>query len=337
LLILLRTAIGWHFLTEGLEKLTAPPDKPFTAEHYLRGSTGPLAPWFRSQVPDVYGLERLAIDHNGRPASLKEQWQAELGRFADHYRFTEEQRAAAEKALEEKVDEANAWFANPANAQKISKYAADVQRLDRIETSPNTLRAEREKMYEERRDLEPTRRELLAPLQGWTESLGLIWADLLTEEQEIRGQPPAAGPWTSLDWINLTTAWGLTLAGAGLMLGLLTPLSALVGAALLCMFYLSMPPWPGLPEPPNVEGHYWYVNKNLVEMLACLAIACMPTGRWIGLDALLFGWIGRRHRGASPQPADATEPPGSNPAPVNRPNPRGHEPTKPVPVTRSER
>ena len=31
------------------------------------------------------------------------------------------------------------------------------------------------------------------------------------------------------------------------------------------------------------EGHYFIVNKNLVEMLACLVIATTPTGLWIGL------------------------------------------------------
>ena len=80
------------------------------------------------------------------------------------------------------------------------------------------------------------------------------------------------------------------------MLGLFTPLAALGGAAYLLSFYLSMPPWPGLPEGPNLEGHYRYVNKNLIEMLACLALASTPNGLWIGIDALLFGWIGRGRR-----------------------------------------
>jgi hypothetical protein len=55
-----------------------------------------------------------------------------------------------------------------------------------------------------------------------------------------------------------------------------------------------MPPWPGLPPNPLAEGHYFIVNKNLIEMLACLALVFIPTGNWIGLDALLFGWMFRR-------------------------------------------
>jgi hypothetical protein len=29
------------------------------------------------------------------------------------------------------------------------------------------------------------------------------------------------------------------------------------------------------------------VNKNLIEALALLAIASLPTGKWLGLDALV--------------------------------------------------
>jgi hypothetical protein len=42
------------------------------------------------------------------------------------------------------------------------------------------------------------------------------------------------------------------------------------------------------------EGHYLFVNKNLIEFLACLVIASTPNGLWVGLDALLFGRKARR-------------------------------------------
>lgn len=54
-LIVLRTAIGWHFAYEGFYKLMLPGwtrsgDRiaAFTAAGYLRGATGPLAPAFHS-------------------------------------------------------------------------------------------------------------------------------------------------------------------------------------------------------------------------------------------------------------------------------------------------
>ena len=56
---------------------------------------------------------------------------------------------------------------------------------------------------------------------------------------------------------------------------------------------LGGPPWPGLPPGPGGEGHYFMVEKNFVEMMACLALVFLPTGHWVGLDADLCGK--RRH------------------------------------------
>ena len=69
-LVLLRIAIGWHFLTEGMEKYesTRYGKQPFSAEVYLRNSVGPLAPEFRRMLPDADGLALLD------PATLKSGW-----------------------------------------------------------------------------------------------------------------------------------------------------------------------------------------------------------------------------------------------------------------------
>ncbi len=117
---------------------------------------------------------------------------------------------------------------------------------------------------------------------------------LRTDAEQREAAGPYVPPMTTLDWINLSTTYGLIAMGLCLMLGLLTPLAALAAAVFLGQIYLSMPPWPGLPPNPMAEGHYFIINKNLIEMLACLALACIPTGRWIGLDALLFNWRDRR-------------------------------------------
>jgi hypothetical protein len=43
---------------------------------------------------------------------------------------------------------------------------------------------------------------------------------------------------------------------------------------MLLMFYLAMPPFPGAHVPENAaEGHYFIVNKNLIEMLIMLVFA----------------------------------------------------------------
>jgi uncharacterized membrane protein YphA (DoxX/SURF4 family) len=98
----------------------------------------------------------------------------------------------------------------------------------------------------------------------------------------------------TLDVANLLTMYGLCAIGVCLLLGFLTPFSALCAAAFLAMIYLSMPPWPGLPPNPKAEGHYWIVSKNLVELIACMVVATTASGHWFGLDALFFGRRRRR-------------------------------------------
>jgi uncharacterized membrane protein YphA (DoxX/SURF4 family) len=94
--------------------------------------------------------------------------------------------------------------------------------------------------------------------------------------------------WSSdLDRSDVIVSYGLAIAGACLIVGAFTPLACIVAGVFLGMFYLAMPAFPWLPESPRSEGHYLYVNKNIIEMCALFALAFLPTGKWAGLDALL--------------------------------------------------
>jgi uncharacterized membrane protein YphA (DoxX/SURF4 family) len=93
--------------------------------------------------------------------------------------------------------------------------------------------------------------------------------------------------WSALDWSDFLVKWGITLTGACLLAGLLTRTACVAGAGLLLMFFLAMPPLPGWPESPRAEGHYLFINKNIIEMLALLTLATTRSGRWAGLDGLL--------------------------------------------------
>jgi uncharacterized membrane protein YphA (DoxX/SURF4 family) len=164
-----------------------------------------------------------------------------------------------------------------------------------VENNENALSYDEERATEARKALETDRKALVQVVDAWTDSLRDAWIGLATPEQvaEVGKYQPA---WTQLDWIDQLTMWGLFFTGLCLMLGLFTPLAALGGANYLMMFYLSMPPFPGLPAGPMTEGHYYIVNKNMIEFFACLALAATPNGLWVGLDAVLFGWIGRGKR-----------------------------------------
>lgn len=83
------------------------------------------------------------------------------------------------------------------------------------------------------------------------------------------------------------TMWFLVVVGSFLMAGLFTRLSCVMAAGFLVMTYFAFPPFPWYPVAPNTEGNPLFVNKNAIECLALMALACMPTGRWMGIDALI--------------------------------------------------
>jgi uncharacterized membrane protein YphA (DoxX/SURF4 family) len=190
------------------------------------------------------------------------------------------------------VEEARDYFDDPEIRGKIKQYFENVDDLGRLDAKPNKMSFEVERYYEARKSLESKRKELVAPIDAWTKTLRDAWLQLATEDQVAQAGPyqPAM---TEVERADKITMYGLAICGLCLIVGLFTPIAALGSAAFLFLFYISMPPWPGLPVPPNAEGHYIFVNKNLIELIACLAIASLPTGRWLGIDALLFGWIDR--------------------------------------------
>src|SRR4051812_27710322 len=71
--------------------------------------------------------------------------------------------------------------------------------------------------------------------------------------------------------VDVAVPLGLLVVGLSLMLGLLTQLGCIGAFAFLVLFYLSQPPFSGMPQ-PGAEGAYLIVNKNLIEMVAVMAI-----------------------------------------------------------------
>ncbi len=108
--------------------------------------------------------------------------------------------------------------------------------------------------------------------------------------------------WNRQTWADNAVRYGLLAIGGCLLIGLFTRTSCVAGALLLLSFYLAMPPFPWLPDNPKVEGHYFYVNKNLIEMLALLTLATTRSGRWVGVDGLISLLNPWRYRG-KPAPA----------------------------------
>ena len=86
-----------------------------------------------------------------------------------------------------------------------------------------------------------------------------------------------------IGWVDALNMTALLVVGITLLLGFFERKGALVGIGLLTLYYLAHPSFPWLPQ-LNVEGNYWFVNKNLIELVVCVLIYNYPTGHYFGLS-----------------------------------------------------
>jgi uncharacterized membrane protein YphA (DoxX/SURF4 family) len=173
---------------------------------------------------------------------------------------------------------------------KLDVYKHLLERYD------SNLKRARQSFHQEHldkqwREIYDKKIELVGPVDALTSEYHLAAYKLLDAQGLTRGPVPEAN--TQVRRINQMTMWTLTILGVLLMTGTFSRLAALGAAGLLLMFYLPMPPWPGVVEAPGPE-HSLIINKNLIEFFACLALVMIPTGRWIGVDALLRRFVFRK-------------------------------------------
>ena len=306
-LVMLRLAIGWHFLIEGFEKVHS---ESWSSEVYLRESTGPLAPMFRAMAGDRL-RDRLLVADQKFPEPLAEDWRAYFDAFQSHYELTDKQRELAKAASDKQRDKSLAALtvekkvvsyrtpppgaAAPSSVEltvqgQIQAYDEKLREVRKIE-SEDLARygpASFARLQQAKGEANKLRSILKTELTSQTASFKKALEDVLTSEQKQLSPPgdPPRKPWASLlDFSDFVVKWGLVVTGICLLAGVLTRTFCVVGAGFLLMFFLAMPPLPGWPENPRAEGHYLYINKNIIEMLALLALATTRSGRWAGLDA----------------------------------------------------
>lgn len=145
-------------------------------------------------------------------------------------------------------------------------------------------------------EIQALRSELVGPVKTLDSDFRTQATKLLRPDQLAAG--PVGDVPSKVTEIDSMTIWALVILGALLIAGFCSRIAALGGAVLLLMFYLAIPPWPGVPALSEVPGpeHSYIVNKNSIEIVALLAIACLPTGSWFGIDGLLR-WLFRGRSG----------------------------------------
>lgn len=97
-----------------------------------------------------------------------------------------------------------------------------------------------------------------------------------------------AGNQSLLLLLNSVNAWGLTLIGFSLLIGIFTRYSSLAGMVMLLLYYLSHPAFPGIEYLFPADGSYFIINKTLIELFALLVILTFPTSRIFGLQRLMI-------------------------------------------------
>jgi uncharacterized membrane protein YphA (DoxX/SURF4 family) len=260
------------------------------------------------------------------PEALERDWDEYLNRFVSHYRMAPPQQQLAAEALQKDKDLVGVWFTvrpgtvdwalsglwNDFDRPPFKRnytggtYEVNLTVAERVEEYRGKVREYREllgaKEYAMGKDVDRTRRPavqnevsaLRTELQGLvdkrTEKMKAAVAEsagLIDQQKALGPVPePSAKHWM-IRWIDMTTPWLLLVVGLGLLMGLFTRLSALIGAFFLVMTILTAPSLPWLPAPPNAEGYYMVISKNVIEMIALFLLACIPSGRWFGLDALI--------------------------------------------------
>jgi uncharacterized membrane protein YphA (DoxX/SURF4 family) len=338
-LILLRLAIGWHFLFEGLNKLRSSwagetvASRPFSSAGFFREATGPLGPVFRSLIgdPDTEALGLLTVqpraegedpanDRSGQrmPPLLRDQWWGYVHAFEAHYHLDEKQRKEVNGKVEQAQAKVVGWLEEDHKTENTKKVKKTFPTGDAEVTTPTAERINeyRTRLAEvrdltarnwtffkdvgganvrkARGDLADLRNGLLKDEDEYTTDMKKAIDSVLTPEQKAEKPMPPIEPNRVLWWIDFLTRWGLTVMGACLLIGLLSRTNCILAAGFLLMTYLCAPSFPWLPAAPQSEGNYLFINKNLIELLALLVLATLPTGRWFGLDALLAWLFGVR-------------------------------------------
>lgn len=91
-----------------------------------------------------------------------------------------------------------------------------------------------------------------------------------------------------MKYVDFFNEWALVAIGLGLILGCFARLSSIGGMLLLLLYTFSHPAIIGVKYMMPMEGSYFLIDKNLIELAALGVLFVFPTARIIGIDLLLY-------------------------------------------------
>ncbi len=305
-LVALRLGLGCHFLYEGVWKIDH--RDQFTSEPFLTQAKGPLAGLFYAMVPDIHGRNRLRLE-TGKEDNLQiideisKRWEDIRDEFVEYYRPadpSDEEAIAKHEQFEREADRTLELFRTrlekylSLNVDEIRAYFDALERFENDEERSHAAPFQKRRRWERMFELRQEAAAWISDIEAQERTLENTLYGLLDEDQKKLDHPPETwNPfrWNRMEQIDFAVTYGLTAIGLCLILGLFTPLAALGGAGFMCFVVMTQPAFPGIYPPADpILGHALLVNKDFIEMLALLAIAAVPAGRWGGLDFFLRRW-----------------------------------------------
>jgi uncharacterized membrane protein YphA (DoxX/SURF4 family) len=268
-LIALRVGIGFHFFTEGADKMHTP---GWTSAGFLGSAKGRFADSFHNMVWDADGLARLDAEET------KSLWDHFRERVVRIYAFDESQAKQAEAVFTRRLRQLESHFAN--YERDIEEYRLGIARRDAYHQQQDRVQVASlsGQLGSIESELSSKRRELIGPIDKMWEGYEAELNSLATAEQLRRGplelDRPGRRTLDSRTIDKIIPCFDLTL-GLLLMLGLFTRTAATVAGLFLCSVLVSQ--WPGAPGAVPV----W---PQLIEALALFVIAATASGRVAGVD-----------------------------------------------------
>ncbi len=272
MLVLLRVSVGWHFYTEGLDKSSG----DFDAGRFFAAARGPFAESYRQSVWDWEGSIRLDEERTHVAWSVFRQG------LKKHYGMTPEQASEVDQAYL-RAQRQLKWILD-SNADAIEEYELGRERISRLENE--AMRDGVESLGGQREAIRDEWKQLIAPVLVQIDKVWTIYESeansIATEEQEQAGYYKLGKPrdvWIDTSVVNPIIPYFDLAIGTCLILGLFTPVAALVAALFLGSVFMSQYP----PEPGPTSTYY-----HMVEAAACLVLAATGAGRFAGLDFLFY-------------------------------------------------
>ena len=276
---------GWPtLLAEPRENKPLTPDQEAENSRWQTEYQARRAEAVKNKEPAPFEFSPLAPYHDWAERIVGD-WRDVLAKVTAIPGLDDAQRRAAAQTFVERQQQLADYLAGESDA--ITEYQHELWRLARMQAAPESqgLPFEEDRIAVKSAETRALPLPWLAQVQEFEAGYYRDLQNVLTAAQSENPATSAAmtdaltGPrerW--IHFVNVAVTLLTLTVGACLILGLLTPVAAIVGAGFLLAVIATQPPWVAGAEPTYYQ---------CVELAGLLVVAATGAGRWAGLDFFL--------------------------------------------------